>query len=197
MTQLSLPRPRQLISERELTDLIERLGDSLRARFQGRRCVMAPILTGAMRFASHLMERMHDVPLELEPVVIQSYAGVESTAVRLDLLRLDPRKLTGVDVLIVDDIYDTGQTLWKLIDCFAEYGANSITSAVMLKKQGRQRSEFSLPGGDPEFVGAEIPDEFVVGMGLDYRGFYRNLPYIGALGSADRRYVDKMLDGDA
>ena len=94
-----------------------------------------------------------------------------------DLLSGDIR---GRDVLLVDDIFDTGHTLWELIPQIDELGPASLKSAVLLVKQGRCEVDLK-----PDFVGFEVPNAFVVGYGLDYRDHYRNLPYVAVLEQAD------------
>ena len=84
--------------------------------------------------------------------------------------------IQGRDVLLVDDIFDTGNTLWELIPQIDELGPASIRSAVLLQKEGRTEVKMR-----PDFVGFKIPDEFVVGYGLDYNDMYRNLPYLAVL----------------
>jgi hypoxanthine phosphoribosyltransferase len=86
----------------------------------------------------------------------------------------------GRDVLLVDDIFDTGHTLLEVISLLDELGPKSIRSAVLLRKHGRQEVDVQ-----PDFVAFEIPDQFVVGYGLDYRDAYRNLPYVAALEPED------------
>ena len=88
--------------------------------------------------------------------------------------------IAGRDVLLVDDIFDTGQTLFEVIGELDQFDPRSIRSAVLLLKQGKQEVPIV-----PDYVGFEIPDEFVVGYGLDYRDAYRNLPYLAALEPAD------------
>ena len=94
-----------------------------------------------------------------------------------DELMLDIR---GRDVLLVDDIFDTGHTLVQVLDKMQAYEPNSLRSAVLLRKNGRQEVD-----AQPDFVAFDIPDEFVVGYGLDYEDMYRNLPYLGALEEPD------------
>jgi hypoxanthine phosphoribosyltransferase len=84
------------------------------------------------------------------------------------------------DVLLIDDIFDTGHTLVEVIAALKELRPRSVRSAVLLRKAARQEVDFT-----PDFIGFEIPDEFVVGFGLDYRDLYRNLPYLAALEPAD------------
>jgi hypoxanthine phosphoribosyltransferase len=111
-----------------------------------------------------------------------SYRGATTT--RSDLvinaeLMLD---ISGRDVLLVDDIFDTGHTLVRVMQKMHDYRPASLRSAVLLRKKARQEVEY-----DPDFVAFDIPDEFVVGYGLDYEDMYRNLPYLAALEESDIR----------
>jgi hypoxanthine phosphoribosyltransferase len=94
--------------------------------------------------------------------------------------------ISGRDVLLIDDIFDTGHTLAKVVELLAEFGPTSLRSAVLLRKSGRQEVVYQ-----PDFVGFQIPDEFVVGYGLDYNDEYRNLPYLAALEPADLPGAEK------
>lgn len=186
------PLPTQiLIPQDALRTGIRSLGERIVEHFSKQRILLIPVLNGAFRFASELVGGMEQVPLEIEPVIVQSYLGTASAQAQIDLLRLKPEQVQGMHVLLVDDILDTGQTLRRLTALLKSFEPASLACAVMLRKQGREEQTHDL---QPEFVGWTIPDEFVVGMGLDYRGFYRNLPYVGVLGSHERRYVDAMLD---
>lgn len=191
-TPQELPKPgKQLISKEELSDVIAQLGARIAAKYAQQRLVMVPVLTGALRFTSELIAYLETIALEIEPVMVQSYAGTESTKANLNLLRLQSGQVAGSHVLIVDDIYDTGQTLWKLTDYLHTLRPASVSHAVLLQKTGKQNPEYLMR---PEFVGVSIPDEFVVGMGLDYRGFYRNLSSISVLEEKERAFVDQLLD---
>jgi hypoxanthine phosphoribosyltransferase len=88
--------------------------------------------------------------------------------------------ITGRDVLLVDDIFDTGHTLKKVVEKLHDFKPASVRSAVLLRKEGRQEADY-----EPDFVAFQIPDEFVVGYGLDYEDMYRNLPYLAALEKDD------------
>jgi hypoxanthine phosphoribosyltransferase len=120
---------------------------------------------------------MLDLPLRVEMVQARSYRGNSTRpgplAVNLELLSTG---IQGRNVLLVDDIFDTGHTLWELIPQIDELGPLSVRSAVLLQKEGR--CEVSMK---PNFVGFTIPNEFVVGYGLDYNDQYRNLPYLAVL----------------
>jgi len=190
-TQQSLPVPRkQLVSKNQMDEIIAQLGEQIADRYSQQRLVMVPVLTGALRFTSELIAHLETIALEIEPVMVQSYVGTQSTEAKLNTLRLQSSQVAGSHVLIVDDIYDTGQTLWKLTEYLHTLKPASVSHAVLLQKTGRQDPRYRLT---PEFIGVNIPDEFVVGMGLDYRGFYRNLSSISVLEDEERAFVDQLL----
>jgi hypoxanthine phosphoribosyltransferase len=139
------------------------------------RIVIIPVLTGSVVFTADLI-RCLPMKLSLELVAVSSYPGksMESKGVRMrgDL----PANLEGKHVLIVDDILDSGQTLDVLKRLVNEQRPASVRLCVLLRKPGKAKVELL-----PEYVGFDIPDEFVVGYGLDYDGFYRNLPEIATL----------------
>jgi hypoxanthine phosphoribosyltransferase len=119
------------------------------------------------------------MPLRLGFVSASSYRGATtrgSLEINADLIP----NVADRHVLLVDDIFDTGHTLQKLVDVMKELQPASVRSAVMLRKLGRQQVNYS-----PDFVAFDIPDEFVVGYGMDYDDVYRNLPHIAALDSDD------------
>jgi hypoxanthine phosphoribosyltransferase len=96
--------------------------------------------------------------------------------------------ISGRDVLLVDDIFDTGHTLKNVVEKLKEFSPNSVKSAVLLRKHGREEAEY-----EPDFAAFDIPDEFVVGYGLDYQDMYRNLPYLAALEEEDIARHKEMM----
>lgn len=137
------------------------------------------VLTGSVVLLADLI-RLLGMPLRVSVVQARSYRG--ATTVRGELLinsDLLP-DLTDCDVLLVDDIFDTGHTLFELLGKMQKLGPRSIRSAVLLRKRDRQEMK-----REPDYCAFEIPDEFVVGYGLDYNDQYRNLPYIAALEEAE------------
>ncbi len=139
------------------------------------RVVMVPVLTGAMVFAADLIR---EVPLRLsiKLVTVSSYPGQSVKSRGASLKSALPEDLAGRHVVLIDDILDSGQTLALLRGLVEEQGPASVRTCVLLKKQVKR--EVETPA---ELVGFDIPDEFVVGYGLDYDGVYRNLPDIVAL----------------
>jgi hypoxanthine phosphoribosyltransferase len=128
-------------------------------------------------FTTELMKKIPLRNLEVEFMKVSSYgSGTVSSGVlniHLDMKRED---LSDADFLIVEDIIDSGNTLYRLVKYLRERGANSVKTCTMLDKPDRRVVEFT-----PDYCGAVIPDEFVIGFGLDYDEKYRNLPYVGIL----------------
>ncbi len=168
-----------LLTEDQLHEGVTKMAHQIEEAFEGRQLTMVGVLTGSVVLMADLM-RVIDQPMRVGVIQASSYRG--ATTDRGDLvinseLMLD---ISGRDVLLVDDIFDTGHTITKVIQKMKEFGPNSIRSAVLLWKKARQ--EVSQ---DPDFAAFTIPDEFVVGYGLDYEDMYRNLPYLAAMEPAD------------
>jgi len=164
-----------VLSQEELSAGIARLARSVREDFGRQPVTVVGVLTGSIVLVADLIRSL-DGPVRVGMVWASSYRGTATTPGRLDL-RLDLLPdLTGQHVLVVDDIFDTGRTLEGLLAELRHRGAASVRSLVLLRKTGR--AEVSL---QPDYVGFEIPDRFVVGYGLDYDGAWRHLPYLAAL----------------
>lgn len=133
------------------------------------------VLTGCLIFLSDLVRRL-DLPLKIELVRASSYRGTATNPGMLQLQSTGPLELRDCHVLLIDDILDTGQTISKVVEYLRKLEPRSLKTAVLLRKIGRQQVPF-----EPDFCGFEIPDEFVIGYGLDYNDQYRHLPYIGVL----------------
>ena len=177
MSDLHQDISRVLISQAELDEIC----DSLAARISKdypdaeRELILVVILKGSVMFAADLCRRITRL-CNLEFMKVSSYgASTESTGfiqVQLDLTR----DVTGADVLIVEDIVDSGRTLQKLMALLSSRGAHSVRCCALLDKPERRMVELCA-----DYVGKIIPDLFVVGYGLDYDQSYRNLPYVGVL----------------
>jgi hypoxanthine phosphoribosyltransferase len=168
-----------LLSAAELAAGIDRLADMVRHEYDRRSLVVVGVLTGSIVLVADLIRRL-ECPVELSMVSASSYRGTATTPGRLEL-RLDSLPdLAGRDALLVDDIFDTGRTLEALVAELRRRGAASVRSLVLVRKVGR--AEVAL---EPDFVGFDIPDVFVVGYGLDFDGAWRHLPHLAALDSAD------------
>lgn len=136
---------------------------------------LIPVMTGSMIFVADLVREI-PLKLSLEVVGVSSYPGKSVETKGVSIKGELPRNLAGKHLLVVDDILDSGHTLDVLTKLLREQRPASLRSCVLLRKPGKS----TLPIV-PDYVGFDIPDEFVVGYGLDYDGFYRNLPEIGVL----------------
>jgi hypoxanthine phosphoribosyltransferase len=163
-----------LLTEEQVREGVRRLAGEIAACYAGRPLTIVGVLTGGLVLVADLIRLLH-FPLRLGVVQAKSYrdgAVKGSLNANADLVP----DVRGRDVLLVDDVLDTGGTLFELVTLLGEMAPRSIRCAVLLSKC-RQRAV----SVQPDFVGFEIPDRFVVGYGLDYRDAYRNLPYVAAL----------------
>jgi hypoxanthine phosphoribosyltransferase len=165
-----------LLTEEQLRQGIERLADEIRRHYQGRPLTIVGVLIGSVVFLADLIRRL-DMPLRVDLVQARSYRNGSTKpgplVVNLELLSTDVR---GREVLLVDDIFDTGNTLWEMLPQLDDLGPRNVRTAVLLRKADR----CTLPL-KPDFVGFDIPNAFVVGYGLDYRDMHRNLPHLAVL----------------
>jgi hypoxanthine phosphoribosyltransferase len=165
---------RVLITDRQLARRIRTLARAIERDFRGREMVVVSLLSGTVLFLADLIRHL-SLPLRLDFMGVSSYgAGTESgELVFTKELRLDVR---GRDVLLVDDILDTGKTLSRVIPKLRVLKPRRIKVCVLLDKPSRRVQKVAA-----DYVGFEIPDVFVVGYGLDYAEKYRNLPFVGVL----------------
>jgi len=169
---------RTLLSEAELNAGVQKLASEIDSHYGSRPLTVIAIMTGSLVLFADLIRRL-SMPQRVGVVQASSYRG-GTTSGQLhvdDAMMID---VTGRDVLLVDDIFDTGKTLDRVSGMMLEHGATSVQTAVLLHKVTQHSVEMR-----PDFVAFEIPDEFVVGYGLDYLDMYRNLPYLAVLSPAE------------
>ena len=161
-----------LLSREELSEGIDRLARLVEDDRGEQRLVLVGVLTGSIMLVADLLRRL-DGFIEVGMVAASSYRGLETTPGKLDLhLDLLP-DVSQKHVLLVDDIFDTGRTMTALVEAIYARGATSVKSLVLLRKTSRTEVVMQ-----PDYVGFNIPDVFVVGYGLDHNGAWRNLPEI-------------------
>jgi hypoxanthine phosphoribosyltransferase len=175
-----------LVREDQIQTRIRELGERISADYQGKELLLIGLLRGAIVFLSDLM-RAIDISVRLDFIGISSYgASTESGAVRLVMdLETD---IAGRDVLIVEDIVDTGKTLSYLVENLKSRQPNSLRVCALLDKPDRRQVPIQV-----DYVGFEIPDKFVVGYGLDFAEGYRNLPFVGVL--KEHLYKEVLMRG--
>lgn len=162
-----------LFSTEEIQARVAALGDQLTVDYQGHDLLIVGVLKGSVIFLADLTRRV-TLPHELGFVQASSYRGATTVAGDLTLQVEALPPVEGRDVLLLDDIFDTGKTLARLTEVIGQRRPKTLKTAAFLWKQGR--GEVAL---EPDYFGFKIPDEFVVGYGLDYNDRYRHLPYIG------------------
>lgn len=166
---------RVLYSEADIAAAEDRLAEQLNADYADKKPLVVSVLTGAALFSVDMFKRM-TCYAQLDFIDVSSYYGGTESTGKIKLIRDIKTDLTGRDVLVMEDIVDTGRTLRYLVDLLKERGANSVKVCTMLDKPEGRKVEI-----DADYVGFIVPNEFLVGYGLDYEGYYRNLPYVGIL----------------
>lgn len=168
-----------LLSEDEIQASVRRLALRLSGEYRGKPLTVLGVLTGSLMFLSDLIRRM-DIPLRVGVLQASSYRGTATSPGKLSIDVSQMPDIADRDVLLLDDIFDTGQTLAALIEALGECNPRSLKTVVLLWKEGRQRVSIL-----PDYYAFKIPDKFVVGYGLDYDDDFRHLPYVAALEESD------------
>lgn len=163
-----------LINEPKLQKRIEELAKKIEKDYEGKEIMLLGILKGSVPFLWELAKRIKN-DIQLEFIEVSSYEGTESTG-KIKLNKDIGSSIEGKNVIIVEDIIDTGRTLTYLKQHILEKHPNSLKIATLLSKPSRRIMEL-----DVDYIGFQIEDKFVVGFGLDYDQKYRNLPYIGCI----------------
>jgi hypoxanthine phosphoribosyltransferase len=177
---------RVLLTTEQIQQRIVEMARDIGPHYRDRPFTIVGVLTGSLMFIADLVRRL-DMPLRIGLIQASSYRGKATTAGELHLGDEILADVRGRHVLLLDDILDTGQTLAHLVRHLHEQGALSVKVGVLLRKQGRQVHPVRV-----DFVGFDIPDEFVVGYGLDFNDEYRQLPHIAVL---PREMYDGSADG--
>lgn len=164
-----------LISQDRIQERVRQLGRQIEADFAGKPLTIVAVLTGSLIFLADLMRQIQ-LPLRVALLQASSYRGATTTAGRLTINEAFMPDVVGRDVLLLDDILDTGHTLATLVRRMHDRGAQTVRTAVLLRKIGRQEVHL-----EPDYCGFTIPDAFVVGYGLDYNDDYRHLPHVAVL----------------
>ena len=168
-----------LLTEEQLKQGVQRVAAEITDGYKGRPLTIIGILTGSVVMLADLI-RLLEMPLRVGVLQARSYHGATTTRGELKIYDELMPDITDRDVLLVDDIFDTGHTLEQVTERMKALRPRSIRSLVLLLKEGRQ--EVAI---EPDFVAFRIPNEFVVGYGLDYEDEYRNLPFLAALEDED------------
>lgn len=164
-----------LISEQEVAEKVQAIADQINKEYQGKEIHLVCVLKGSIFFTCELAKRL-TVPVTMDFMSVSSYGDGTESSGRIKIVKDLDDSIAGKDVLIVEDIIDSGRTLSHLIQLLRTRQPNSVKLCTLLDKPDRRVTDVTV-----DYTGFVIPDEFVVGYGLDYAQRYRNLPYIGVV----------------
>lgn len=168
-------RIRVLLSEEEVNERIRQIGEQISRDYEGRQVHLICVLKGGSFFMCELAKRI-TVPVSLDFMSVSSYGGGTKSSGVVKIVKDLDEPLDGKDVIVVEDIVDSGRTLSYLLELLGKRNPRSLALCTMLDKPERRVVDVKV-----DYTGFNIPDEFVVGYGLDYDQRYRNLPYIGVV----------------
>ena len=164
-----------LVSENEINEIVAHMADKINKDLNNEPLLVVIILKGSTPFAMDLIRKL-DMPVEIDFMQVSSYGKSTESNGFINVKRDLDQNVTGKNILIVEDIIDSGNTLHKIKALFQERNAKTVRICTMLDKPSRRVVDVNV-----DYVGKEIPDEFAIGYGLDYCEQYRNLPYVGVL----------------
>jgi len=179
-SEFSNPNLEVLLSEQQIQSRIKELGAEITCDYAGRNPLLIGVLKGACFFMSDLL-RAIDTRLGIEFIAISSYGSSTRTSGEVRILKDLDVPVEGRDLIVIEDIVDTGLTLSYLMANLKSRGAASVKLVALLDKHERREREVQI-----DYLGFQIPDHFVVGYGLDFAERYRNLPFIAVLKNPDR-----------
>lgn len=168
-------RIRVLLSEKEVDCRIQEIGEQISRDYEGKQVHLVCVLKGGSFFMCELAKRI-SVPVSLDFMSVSSYGGETKSSGVVKIVKDLDEPLKGKDVIVVEDIVDSGRTLSYLLAMLKDRGPESLKLCTLLDKPERRVIDVHV-----DYTGFQIPDEFVVGYGLDYDQRYRNLPYIGVV----------------
>jgi hypoxanthine phosphoribosyltransferase len=174
-----------LIDEKTLQERVIGIAKELSEEYKDKNPLVICVLKGAVVFMADLIKHM-DIPLEIDFMAVSSYGSETKTTGEVRILKDLDKSVDGRHLIIVEDIVDSGFTLSYLIKMFKDRNIKSVRVCTLLDKPERRKSGVNI-----HYVGFVVPDEFVVGYGLDYAEKYRNLPFIGVL--KEEIYTDASL----
>lgn len=166
---------RELVSEKAVDERIVELGKQISKDYEGKQVHLICVLKGGVFFMCELAKRI-SVPVSMDFMSVSSYGDDTKSSRVVKIVKDLDEAIEGKDVLIVEDIIDSGRTLYYLIDILKKRNPKSVHLCTLLDKPERRVKDVKV-----DYVGFNIPDEFVVGYGLDYAQKYRNLPFIGVV----------------
>ena len=164
-----------ILSEKQLEKIVNSIAKKIEKDYNGKEFIIIGLLKGSVAFMADLMKKI-DLDFAIDFMVASSYGSGTESSGKVKIKSEGSIPVEGKHILLIEDIIDSGNTLSFVCNYLVTRGAKSVRVATLCDKPSRRKIPFT-----PDYVGAEIPDEFIVGYGLDYDEKYRNLPYIGVL----------------
>ena len=164
-----------LISQEQIKDAVEKIARQIEKDYEGKEVLFVGLLKGSVAFMADLL-KAYTKTCTIDFMAVSSYGSGTESSGRVNIIKDLSQPIDGKDIVIVEDIIDSGNTLSFIKAYFSAKNANSVKICTLLNKPSRRVVDI-----DVDYIGYDIPDEFVVGYGLDYNEHYRNLPYIGIL----------------
>ena len=164
-----------LYTEEQIQDKVRELGEQISRDYAGKTPLLVSVLKGSFVFMADLVRNI-DIPCTIDFMAVSSYGSGTKTTGEVKIIKDLDQRLDGKDVIVVEDILDSGVTLSYLMEILKARGAKSLTLCTFLDKPERRKRPVQV-----QYSGYTVPDEFIVGYGLDYDEKYRNLPYLGIL----------------
>lgn len=166
---------RVLVSEEQIKEAVARIAAQIEADFEGKEVLFVGLLKGSVAFMADLI-KAYTKKCTIDFMAVSSYGNSTESSGRVNIVKDLSQPVDGKDIVIVEDIIDSGNTLSFIKSYFAAKKANTVKICTLLNKPDRRVADIAV-----DYVGFDIPDEFVIGYGLDYAEYYRNLPYVGVL----------------
>lgn len=164
-----------LLTEEDLCQISDRIGNQITQDYAGKEILVVGILKGSSLFMSDLIRKI-DLPLQIDYMVVSSYGSSTESSGVVRIVKDLQHSIEDKHILIIEDIVDSGLTLAYIKEILKGRGPASIKICTLLDKPARRKKDVKI-----DYVGTEVPDEFIVGYGIDYAEYYRNLPYVGIL----------------
>jgi hypoxanthine phosphoribosyltransferase len=180
LTEFTNPNLETLYSAEQISQRVREIGRQITEEYAGKDLVLIGVLKGSVVFLADLMREI-DLNLSIDFMAVSSYKDATVSSGDVEILKDLTNSIRGKDVILCEDIIDTGLTLFRLMEILGSRGANSLKIATLLDKpEPRVKKEMKI-----DYCGFQIPNKFVVGYGLDAAGRYRNLPFIGVVLNPD------------
>lgn len=171
---------KMMLDKDEISSIVKSLGEKISKDYEGKKLLLLSLLKGSVIFTADLMREIK-IPCQVDFMAVSSYIGTHNGGGKVNIIKDITVDITGWDVLIVEDILESGYTLSYVMNMLKKRNPESVKICTLLDKPNSRKTDI-----EAEYVGKEIPDEFVIGYGLDYNEKYRNLPFIGVI---DPKYI--------